>query len=94
MTNRKYKKRTQKQKRKNTNNKKRTQKRKNLSVKGKKDKRLNELSDALNSMTEEGFQNLLSYLLTKETNFTEISPTSSFDPELEEELEQLLKEED
>ncbi len=82
-------KRTQKQKRKTTNNKKRTQRKKNLNVKGKKDKRLNEFVDFLNSMTDEGFQNLLSYLLTKETKFTEISPTISTDSELERQFEEL-----
>jgi len=87
-------KRTQKQKRKTTNNKKRTQRKKNLNVKGKKDRRLNELSDALNSMTEEGFQNLLTYLLSKEIKMTDVSPTISYDSDLEEEFAQLLKEED
>ena len=81
------------QKRKTTNNKKRTQRKKNLNVKGKKDRRLNELSDALNSMTEEGFQNLLTYLLSKEIKMTEVSPTSSYDSELEEEFKNLLEDE-
>ena len=82
-------KRTQKQKRKTKNNKKRTQRKKNLNVKSRKDRRLNELSDALNSMTEEGFQNLLTYLLSKEIKMTEVSPTNSYDSELERQFEEL-----
>ena len=83
----KDKKRTQK--RKTKNNKKRTQKKRILTVKGKKNIRLNELSDALNSMTEEGFQNLLTYLLSKEIKMSDVSPTISYDSDLEREFEAL-----
>lgn len=87
-----------KSKRKNTRkkqNKKRskTSKRNNLKVKGKNNKRLNELADTLNSMTEEGFQSLLMYFMTKDTfSLPDNKSSPTYSSDIEEEYKNLFNE--
>lgn len=79
---------------KQTKRRSKTSKRNNLKVKGKNDKRLNELADTLNSMTEEGFQSLLMYFMSKDTfSLSDDKSSPNYSSDIEEEYRNLFNEE-